>query len=180
MILGLTTSTFTLLHVLISLVGIGSGLVVMYGLLTANRLNRWTMLFLVSTALTSITGFLFPNDHVTPGIVIGVLSLIVLAVAAVGRYALRMSGPWRSIYVISASIAVYFNVFVLVVQSFEKVPALRTLAPTQKEPPFGITQLLVLAAFAVATGFAVRRFHPDAGTGKSGTASSTGIRNRAA
>jgi hypothetical protein len=178
MILGLTTSTFTLLHVLISLVGIGSGLVVMYGLLTANRLNRCTMLFLVSTALTSITGFLFPNDHVTPGIVVGVLSLIVLAVAVVGRYALRLRGAWRSIYVVSASIALCFNVFVLVVQSFEKVPALRALAPTQKEPPFGITQLLVLAAFAVATGFAVKRFHPDAGS--SGTASSTGIRNRAA
>src|SRR5579871_1584905 len=180
MILGLTTSTFTQLHVLISLVGIGSGLVVMYGLLTAIRLNRWTMLFLVSTALTSITGFFFPNEHITPGIVVGVLSLIVLTVAVVGRYALRLSGAWRSIYVISASVALYFNVFVLVVQSFEKVPALRALAPTQKEPPFAITQLLVLAAFAVATARAVKRFHPDAGAGNSGTASSTGIRNRAA
>jgi hypothetical protein len=178
MILGLTTPTFTLLHVLISLMAIGSGLVVMYGLLTANRLNRWTMLFLVSTALTSLTGFLFPNEHVTPGIVVGVLSLIVLAVAIVGRYALRLSGAWRSIYVISASIALYFNVFVLVVQSFEKVPALRALAPTQKEPPFGITQLLVLVAFAVATGFAVKRFRP--GADGSGTASSTGTEKRAA
>ena len=174
MIVGLTTPTFTLLHVLISLVGIGSGLVVMYGLLTANRLNRWTMLFLVTTTLTSLTGFLFPNEHVTPGIVVGVLSLIVLAVAVVGRYTFRLNGAWRSISVISASVALYFNVFVLVVQSVEKVPALRALAPTQKEPPFGITQLLVLAAFAVVTGFAVRRFHPDT------SASSTGIQKRAA
>ena len=161
MILGMTTSTFTQLHVLISLVGIGSGLVVMYGFLTAKRLNRWTAFFLVTTVATSITGFLFPFKEVTPGIIVGVLSLIVLAVAIVARYSQKLSGAWRPIYVVSASIALYFNTFVLVVQSFEKVPALKALAPTQKEPPFAVVQLLVLALFAVATVFAVKRFRPD-------------------
>lgn len=161
MILGMTTSTFTFLHVLISLVGIGSGLVVLYGLLISNRLNRWTALFLVSTAATSISGFFFPFEHLTPGMVIGVLSLIVLAVAIVARYSLRLSGAWRPIYVVSASVALYFNVFVLVVQSFEKVPALKTLAPTQKESPFAVAQLLVLVLFVVATALALKRFRPD-------------------
>ena len=158
MILGMTTATYTLLHVLISLVGIGSGFVVMYGFITARKLDRWTTLFLSTTALTSLTGFAFPNKHITPGIVIGVLSMIVLTVAVLARYGMRMSGPWRPIYVISSAIALYFNVFVLVVQSFEKVPALRALAPTQKEPPFAISQLLVLVLFVVATVFAVKRF----------------------
>jgi len=178
MILGMTTATFTLLHVLISLLGIGSGLIVMYGLQTANRLNRWTMFFLVSTALTSITGFLFPNEHITPGIVVGILSPLVLAVGIVARYPQRLRGAWRPIYVISASVALYFNVFVLVVQLFEKVPALRALAPTQKEPPFGITQLLVLILFIVATVYAVRRFHPSAGS--IGTSASGSTQKRAA
>ena len=132
----------------------------MYGLLTSNRLNRWTMLFLVSTAFTSLSGFAFPNEHVTPGIVIGILSLIVLGVAILARYSLRLRGAFRPIYVVTAALALYFNVFVLVVQSFEKVPALRALAPTQKEPPFGVVQLLVLVAFIAATVVALRRFHP--------------------
>ena len=161
MILGISTATFTAIHVVISLVGILSGLVVMYGFFNASRLDRWTQLFLATTALTSLTGFLFPNEHITPGIVVGILSMVVLTVAAVSRYSLRMRGLWRPAYVISAAIALYFNVFVFVVQSFEKVPALRALAPTQKEPPFGITQLLVLILFVVATVFAVRRFRPD-------------------
>ena len=147
MILGMSTATFTALHVLISLVGICSGLLVMYGFFSANRMERWTQLFLATTALTGLTGFLFHNEHITPGIVVGILSMVVLAVAAGTRYGLRMRGLWRPAYVISASIALYFNVFVLVVQLFEKVPALRTLAPTEKEPPFGITQLLVLILF---------------------------------
>ena len=162
MILGMSTASFTLLHVLISLVGIGSGLVVMYGFFKANRLERWTQLFLITTALTSLTGFLFPNVHITPGIVVGILSMIVLAVAAGARYGFRMRGLGRPVYVISAAIALYFNVFVFVVQSFEKVPALRVLAPTQKEPPFGVAQLVVLILFVIATVFAVKRFRPDA------------------
>lgn len=161
MVLGTTISAFTAAHVLISLVGIISGLVVMYGLLTANRLERWTTLFLVSTAATNLTGFLFPFKGITPGIVIGALSLIVLVFAVVGRYALNLNGPWRPIYIVAASVALYFNVFVFIVQSFEKVPQLRALAPTQKEPPFAVAQLLVLLLFVVVTGFALKRFRPD-------------------
>ena len=156
----MTTATFTLIHVLISLVGIASGLVVMYGFLTSKRLDRWTVLFLATTIATSLTGFAFPNSHITPGIVIGILSLVVLAIALVARYGLHMTGAWRWIYVVTASVALYFNVFVFVVQSFEKVAALKALAPTQKEPPFAIAQLLVLALFVVLTAFAVKRFHP--------------------
>ena len=162
MILGMSTATFTLLHVLISLVGIASGLVVMYGFLTANRMDRWTILFIATTTLTSLSGFLFPNEHITPGIVVGILSMVFLAIAVGARYGLRMRGVWRPIFVITAAIALYFNCFVLVVQSFEKVPALRALAPTQKEPPFGITQLAVLILFIIVTVYAVRRFRPDA------------------
>lgn len=173
MILGMKTSRFTLLHVLISLVGIGSGFVVMYGLLTARRLNRWTVLFLASTAATSITGFLFPFEHVTPGIIVGVLSLIVLGISVVARYNLHLKGIARPLYVVCASVALYFNVFVLVAQLFEKSPALRALAPTPKEPPFAIAQLLVLAAFVVFTEIAVRRFRPDASPTESASGGST-------
>jgi hypothetical protein len=157
-ILGMTTANFTLLHVVISLIGIGSGLVVMFGLLTARRLDRWTLLFLITTALTSITGFAFPNAHITPGIVIGILSLVVLTGAVAARYALQLRGAGRWLYVVCASIALYFNVFVLVAQSFEKVPALHALAPTQKEPPFAIAQLAVLIIFVTLTVLAVKRF----------------------
>ena len=169
MILGMSTATFTLLHVLISLVGIGSGLVVMYGFLHANRMDRWTQLFLATTALTSLTGFLFPNEHITPGIVIGILSMIMLVVAAAVRYGLGMRGLWRPVFVITSAIALYFNCFILVVQSFEKVPALHALAPTQKEPPFKVTQLLVLVLFVAATVYAVKRFRPDMGAAVSAT-----------
>jgi hypothetical protein len=158
MILGMSTSTYTLLHVAISLIGIASGLIVLYGMLTANRMDRLTAVFLATTALTSITGFAFPNEHITPGIVIGILSLIVLAVSALARYTQHMNGAWRSIYVITAAIALYFNCFVLVVQSFEKVSALHALAPTQKEPPFAIAQLLLLGIFIALTILAVKRF----------------------
>jgi hypothetical protein len=157
MVLGLSLATYTLIHVIISLAGIVSGLVVMCGLLTANPMKGWTALFLITTVLTSVTGFGFPFMGVTPAIILGVLSLIVLAAAIVARYPLGMAGIWRKVYVISASVALYFNVFVLVVQSFEKVPALKAAAPTQKEAPFAITQLAVLAFFAVVTTLAVRR-----------------------
>lgn len=159
MILGMSTSTYTLLHVLISFVGIGSGLAVLYGMLRAHRLDNITAVFLVSTVLTSVTGFFFPNEHITPGIVIGILSLVVLAVAIAARYVLHMRGAWHAIYVITAAIALYFNCFVLVVQSFEKVPALHALAPTQKEPPFAVAQLALMALFIVVTVMAVKRFH---------------------
>jgi hypothetical protein len=162
MILGISVPTFTLLHVVISLMGIGSGVIVLFGLTASKRFDRWTLVFLLTTFLTSITGFLFPNSHITPGIVIGILSVIVLAGAVLARYAFHLTGAWRPIYVVSASLALYFNTFVLVVQSFEKVPALHAAAPTQKEPPFAVTQLVVLAIFVVATALAVKRFHPGA------------------
>jgi len=159
MVLGMSIHVFTLIHVLISLVGIVSGLVVMYGFLTNKRLNRWTAVFLVTTALTSLTGFLFPFTGVTPAIKLGIISLVVLAVAIITRYPLRLA--WRKTYVITACVALYFNVFVLVVQSFEKVPSLEAIAPTQKEPPFAIAQIVVLVAFIILTIFAVKKFHGD-------------------
>jgi hypothetical protein len=158
MILGMTTATYTLLHVVVSLIGIGSGLVVVFGLLKAKPLDGWTALFLVSTVLTSVTGFGFPFDHFLPSHKVGILSLVVLAVAILARYAFHLAGAWRWLYVVGAVVALYFNVFVLVVQAFEKAPALRALAPTQSEPPFLITQLIVLVLFVVLGIFAVNRF----------------------
>ena len=161
MILGMSLETFTLIHVLVSLVGIASGLVVMYGFLTNSRLDRWTAVFLTTTALTSITGFLFPFRGVTPAISLGFTSIVVLAITIVTRYGLHLR--WRKTYVITACALLYFNLFVLVVQSFEKVPALRAVAPTQKEPPFAIAQVIVLATFCVLTPFAVKRFRAEPG-----------------
>jgi hypothetical protein len=156
MVLGISLETFTLLHVLISLAAIGSGIIVIYGFLTNRRFNFWTAVFLVTTVLTSLTGFLFPFKGVTPGIKLGMISLAVLTVAIVTRYLMRLT--WRKTYVIAACAALYFNVFVLVVQSFEKVPALNALAPTQKEPPFAAAQLVVLIIFIVLTALSVKRF----------------------
>jgi hypothetical protein len=156
MVLGMSLQTFTLIHVLISLAGIGSGIVVLYGFLTNKRLDRWTGVFLATTALTSLTGFLFPFMGMTPAIKLGIISLVVLAITIVTRYSLHLA--WRKTYVISACAVLYFNVFVLVVQSFEKVPQLRAMAPTQKEPPFAITQIIVLALFVALTTLAVKRF----------------------
>jgi len=123
--------------------------------------DRWTALFLATTVLTSVSGFGFPFVHVTPAIKLGILSLVVLTIAIVARYGFHLAGAWRRTYAISAAIALYFNVFVLVVQSFEKVPALKPMAPTQKEPPFLVAQLAVLALFVVLTIFAAKRFRSD-------------------
>jgi len=160
MIFGMSLRAYTQLHVLISLAAIGSGLIVIYGMLTAKRLDGWTSFFLVTTMLTSVTGFGFPFMGLTPGIKIGIISLAVLGIAYIARYARHLAGGWRTTYVITAAIALYLNVFVFVVQSFEKVPALRAIAPTQKEPPFAITQIAVLVASVWLTILAVRRFHP--------------------
>jgi hypothetical protein len=168
MIFGMSLHAYTQLHVLISLIAIASGFIVMYGMLTAKRLDGLTSLFLATTLLTSATGFGFPFMGVTPGIKLGIISLLVFAIAYIARYARHLAGGWRSTYVITAATALYLNVFVLVVQSFEKVPALRVLAPTQKEPPFAITQIAVLVLFIGLTILAVRRFHPAiAAPGKS-------------
>ncbi|MGA2344755.1 MAG: hypothetical protein ABSF93_02040 [Candidatus Sulfotelmatobacter sp.] len=161
MILGMTTSTFTLIHVLLSLAGIGTGFIVVYGLLTGKRLDGWTAIFLATTVLTSLTGFLFPEEHILPSHIVGIISLVVLAVAIVARYALHLSNAWRWIYVVCAVLALYLNSFVAVVQSFLKVPALKALAPTQKEPPFLVAQLAVMAVFIVLGILSVKRFHVE-------------------
>jgi len=159
MILGMSTETYTLLHVLISLVGIGSGLVVMYGFLVAKRLCGITAIFLITTVLTSVTGFGFPFEHLLPSHKVGILSLCTLALAIAALYQFRLAGAWRSIYVVSASISLYLNVFVLVAQAFMKVPALHALAPTQQEPPFLVAPLLVLLIFVILAILAVKKFH---------------------
>jgi hypothetical protein len=155
---------FTLIHVALSLIGIAAGLVVLRGLLASNPMNRWTSTFLAFTAATSITGFLFPSHGVTPGIVLGVLSLIVLAAAIAGRYMYRLAGPWRWVYAAGSVTALYFNVFVLIVQAFEKIPALHAMAPTTPPsgPAFAAAQGLALVFFAVMGVLAVRRFRPGA------------------
>ncbi len=162
MILGMATSTYTLIHVVISLIGIGSGIVVLWGMIRNKPLDGITAIYLTTTVLTSLTGFGFPFSHVTPGIIVGVISLLVLAIAVMARYGFHLAGAWRLVYVVSALMALYLNVFVLVVQSFEKVPGLRALAPTQSEPPFVAAQLIVLAAFVVLSLVAGRKFRPNA------------------
>ena len=159
MILGMTLSAFTLFHVVLSLLGIASGLIVVYGLMTGKRLDAWTAIFLLFTVLTSVTGFLFPFTHLLPSHVVGILSLLVLAVAIFARYRGRLEGGWRRIYVICAMVALYLNCFVLVVQMFLKVPGLHALAPKGNEPPFLIAQLALLAIFVWLTIVAARRFH---------------------
>ena len=154
-------SAFTFFHVVLSLVGIGSGFVVLYGLLTSKRLDRWTMLFLTTTAATSVTGFLFPFHHFTPGIGVGIVSLIVLAIAILARYRFHLEGGWRRTYAITAAIALYLNVFVLVAQLFQKVPALKALAPTQSEPPFQVAQLVLLVLFTVLAILAAIKFRNE-------------------
>ncbi|MGA8620002.1 MAG: hypothetical protein WB660_15950 [Candidatus Sulfotelmatobacter sp.] len=154
----MSPSTFTLVHVLLSLVGIGSGFLVVNGLLRRKRFDGMTAIFLATTVLTSVTGFLFPFEHLLPSHVFGVISLVALAVAILARYALHMVGLWRSIYVVCAVLALYLNVFVLVAQIFLKVAPVHALAPTQKEPPFLIAQLVVMAIFVVLGIYAVKRF----------------------
>jgi hypothetical protein len=151
--------TFTVVHVVLSLIGILSGLVVLCGLLTAKRMNGWTMLFLVTTVATSVTGFGFPFHGFTPAIILGILSLIVLTAAIAARYAFHLAASWRWIYVLGSIVALYFNVFVLVVQAFLKIPALHALAPKGSEPPFAMAQGIVLVLFILAGTLSVRRFH---------------------
>ena len=156
--MGFDLRTYTLIHTAISLVGIASGLVVVYGLLKGWRLDRWTAIFLATTVATSVTGFGFPLTHFGAPHWVGVISLIVLAVAIFARYIRRLAGAWRWIYVVSAVPALYLNVFVGVVQAFQKLSPLKALAPTQTEPPFLLTQLVVLAIFIALAFIAARRF----------------------
>ena len=156
---GMTTATYTFLHVLISLAGIGSGLVVMFGFLTGKRFDGWTALFLATTVATSVTGFGFPSDHLLPSHKVGIISLVILAVAIPARYVFHLAGAWRWIYVVGAATALYLNVLVLIVQAFLKVPALNALAPTQKEPPFLVAQLVLLLVFVGLTILTAKRFY---------------------
>lgn len=151
---------FTDAHVLISLVGIFSGFVVLYGFMTATRFDGWTALFLWTTVLTSVTGFFFPYDGYKPSYVVGVISLVVLAVAIFARYRRHMEGGWRAGYVITSVMALYLNCFVLIVQLFRRVAPLKVLAPTQTETPFKIAQLVLLLVFTALTVLAVKRFRP--------------------
>lgn len=148
----------TQIHVTISLVGIISGLVVVVGLLMARRLDSWTAIFLTSTVATSLSGFLFPFHGFTPAIGVGIISLLLLAVAIFARYARRLAQGWRWIYTVTAMISLYLNVFVLIVQLYQKIPSLRALAPTQSEAPFVATQVVTLLVFLLLTIVAVLRF----------------------
>lgn len=163
MILGLfSLSAYTIMHVIISLVAIATGLVVLVGVLGGKRLDGWTFWFLLTTALTSITGFGFPFDHLLPSHIVGIISLAALLLAIVARYAFDLAGPWRGLYVFAAMLALWFNVFVLVAQAFQKVSALKALAPTQADPPFLIAQTVVMVLFIIMGIAALRKFHPPA------------------
>jgi hypothetical protein len=159
MVLGMSLPTYTLLHVIISLLGLVSGVAVMWGLVKARALPGSTMLFLVTTVLTSITGFLFPQINFDPADGVGVISLVVLTLAILGLYMYRRTGKWRVLYVVNAVIAFYLNAFVGVVQSFGKIPFLRALAPTQTEAPFVVAQGVLFALFVWIGVLAVKRYH---------------------
>ena len=162
MILGMSLATFTLAHVIISLIGIVAGIIVMFGLLGSNRMTGLTAIFLLFTILTSATGFLFPFDKLLPSHIIGILSLVLLAIACIALYGMKLSGAWRWIYVLTAMISLYLNVFVLVIQSFLKVGPLHALAPSvpPSEPPFAVAEGVVLVFFIIVIIGAVRRFRP--------------------
>ena len=147
-------------HVVLSLIGIVSGLVVFYGLLTAKVLHGWTALFLVTTILTSVSGFPLAPFGFDPPRAIGVISLVLLAVAVLALYVFKLAGWWRWIYVITALAALWFNVFVVIIQSFSKIPKLHAIAPGLSDPPFVATELVVLAIFVVLGILALIRFHP--------------------
>lgn len=159
MIFGMTILTFV--HVLLSLIGILAGLVVAFGLLTAKQLNGWTGVFIWSTVATSVTGFLFPFHKFLPSHAIGIISLVVLAIAIYALYGLHLVGAWRRVYAINAMIALYLNVFVLIAQLFDKVPALRVLAPTKTEAPFKEAQLAALVLFVILTILAAIKFRVE-------------------
>ena len=162
MILGMSLSTFTTVHVIISLIAIVSGIIVMFGLLGSKRMPGMTAIFLLFTILTSATGFLFPFEKLLPSHMIGILSLVLLAVACIALYGMNLSAAWRSVYVVTAMTSLYLNVFVLIIQAFLKVPALHALAPSvpPSEPPFAVIQGIVLVFFVIVIIGAVRRFRP--------------------
>jgi hypothetical protein len=160
MILGMSLAAFTQFHVILSLVGIVAGIVVAFAMLNSRRMPAMTAIFLITTVATSVTGFMFPFETFGPPEILGVLSLVVLAAALVALYLYKLAGAWRWIYVAAALVALYLNVFVGVVQTFQKVPFFNALAPTQKEPPFAIAQGIVLVAFIALGILAAKKFRP--------------------
>lgn len=160
MVLGMTLTAYTILHVILSVIGIATGLVVVGGLLAGSRLPVTTSIFLITTLATTLGGFLFPFNGFTPAIGVGIVSTIVLLITIAARYVYRLQGSWRWIYVGGVVLSLYLNSFVLVVQSFLKVPDLNIYAPTGSEPPFAITQGIVLAVFIVLGVLSVVRFRP--------------------
>ena len=163
MILGMSTAAFTQFHVILSLVAIAAGFAVVFGMLNANRSPAMTSIFLTTTVATSVTGFMFHFASFGPPEIVGVISLVVLAVAILALFSYKLAGRWRSIYVATAVLALYFNVFVGVVQTFQKVPYFHALAPTQTEPPFKIAQGIVLLIFIALGLAAAKKFHPKPG-----------------
>lgn len=160
MILGFSIATYTLIHTVLSLVGIVAGLVVAGSLITGTRLNRWAAVFLVTTVLANASGFGFPFVKLIASHVVGLVSLVVLAGVIVADYVKHFAGRWRTTYAVGVVLATYLNVFVLVVQLFKRIPVLFVAAPTQSEPPFAFTQLLVLALFLWLGVGAVKGFRP--------------------
>jgi hypothetical protein len=163
MMLGLSLSAFTILHVIISLIAIAAGFVVFYQMLNSQFSPLWTLVFLAFTLLTSLTGFMFPITAFTPALGFGILSMIAMPVAIYALYSRHLAGAWRWIYVVTALFALYLNVFALVVQTFQKIPALNTLAPKGSEPPFAIAQAVVLLAFLYFGYRAVKMFRTRRG-----------------
>jgi hypothetical protein len=161
MTLGIPPDLLLQIHVLLSLIGIASGFVVLYGLLAGKASGGWTALFLATTILTGVTGFPLAPFGFDPARAVGVILLVLLAFAVVALYVFHLAGAWRWVYVGSAIAALYLNVFVGVTQAFQKLPFLQSLAPTQSEPPFLIVQIVVLAAFVALGVLAVVRFHPE-------------------
>jgi hypothetical protein len=159
--MGMSAEALTLVHVIISLVAMLAGIFVVQGMLVSRLAPGWTALFLASLVLTSVTGFFFPSAVVTPGQIVGVMSLVALAAAVLALYAFHLSGAWRWIYVIAAVAAFCFDVFVGVVQAFQKIPLLNALAPKQSEPPFVAAQIVTLIVFSALGLLAIRRFHPE-------------------
>jgi hypothetical protein len=160
MILGMSLAGFTVFHLIISMIAIALGFVVAGGLLASNRLPSWTALFLILTILTSATGFLFPFKELLPSHIVAIISLVLLAVAVYALYGKNLAGVWRVVYVVTAMLALWFNVFVLIAQSFQKVALLNVYAPTGAEPPFAITQGVVLLFFVLTIILGIKRFRP--------------------
>jgi hypothetical protein len=160
MILGLSLETFTFLHVVISLVGIMTGFILVALMLSNAPIAGWNGFFLISTILTSITGFLFPFEAFSRPHAVGLISLIALAIALFAIYGRKLFGIWRPIYVVSAVLALYLNVFVAIAQSFQKFAYLHQFAPTGSEPAFVVTQTCVLILFVIVGIAATRRYHP--------------------